>query len=81
MKILVWFLLLAYITFVVLIFVGGGYITNALFNSKPDQLSCVDITNETQLNIAKMTNVLFWIVFIPLSLLPFVLLAGYGKYL
>jgi hypothetical protein len=81
MKILVWFLLLAYITCILFIFIGGGYITNVLFNSEPAQLACVDITNETQLNIAKMTNVLFWIVFIPLSLLPFVLLAGYGKYL
>jgi hypothetical protein len=81
MKILVWFLLLAYITCILFIFIGGGYITNVLFNSEPAQLACIGITNEIQLNIAKMSIVFFWIVFIPLSLLPIVQFAGYGKYL
>lgn len=80
-KIFLGVLLLSYITFIIFIFIGGGYITNALFNSEPVQLVCVGINNETQLNIAKMSIVLFWIVFIPLSLLPIALFAGYGKYL
>jgi len=80
-KILVWFLLLSYVAFVIFIFVGGGYITNILFYSHADNLQNVGITTTTQLNIAKLTIVLFWIVFIPLSLLPLALFAGYGKYL
>ena len=80
-KIFLGVLLLSYITFIIFIFIGGGYITNALFNSEPVQLVCVGINNETHLNIAKMSIVLFWIVFIPLFLLPIALFAGYGKYL
>ena len=61
--------LLVYIAFVVFIFVGGGFITNVLFNVEFDP-SCVGLDNRTKLNIAKMTVVMFWIVFIPLCLAP-----------
>jgi hypothetical protein len=80
-KILVWFLLLSYIAFVIFIFIGAGFISDALFKSALWELEFVGIKDNTQLNIAKMTIILFWIVFIPLSLLPLALFAGYGKYI
>jgi hypothetical protein len=64
--------LILYITFITFIFVGGSFITNVLFDKKNDT-NCVGIDNETKLNIAKMTIVMFWIIFIPLCLLPIVL--------
>jgi hypothetical protein len=79
-KILVWFLLLSYLAFVIFIYIGAGFITKALFKSADWELRFVGINNDTELNIAKMTIILFWIVFIPLSLLPIALFAGYGKY-
>ena len=80
-KLLVWFLLLSYLAFVIFIYIGAVFITKALFKSADWELRFVGINNDTELNIAKMTIILFWIVFIPLSLLPFALFAGYGKYL
>jgi hypothetical protein len=68
--------LILYITFATFIFVGGGFITNVLFNVKYDP-SCVGLDNETKLNIAKMTIVIFWIIFIPLCLLPIAIGLGY----
>lgn len=73
--------ILLYITFVILIFIGGGFITKILFNSNNTQLSCIGLDNKNQLNIAKMTMVLFWIVFIPLCILPLVLCSSYYKYI
>lgn len=63
------------------IYVSGSFITNVLFNTNKDNLQSVGITTDTQLNIGKITIILFWIVFIPLTLLPIALFAGYGKYL
>ena len=62
-------ILFAYIAFITFIFVGAGFITNILFNVKYD-VSCVGLDTKTKLNVAKMTIVMFWIVFIPLSLAP-----------
>ena len=64
--------LLFYVAFVVFIFVGGGFITNVLFNSDLDP-SCVGLDNRTKLNIAKLTIIMFWVVFIPLCILPVLL--------
>ena len=61
--------LLIYVTFIIFIIVGGGFITNILFNIGYDT-SCVGLVTRTKLNIAKMTIVIFWIIFIPLSLAP-----------
>lgn len=58
-----------YIAFITCIFVGAGFITNVLFNAEYDT-SCVGLNNNTKLNFAKMTIVIFWIVFIPLCLAP-----------
>ena len=81
LQILLLIAVLLYITFVILIFIGGGFITKILFNSNYTQLSCIGLDNKDQLNIAKMTMVLFWIVFIPLCILPLVLCSGYCKYI
>ena len=81
MKILLILGILAYLTFIVLIFIGGGFITKILFNSSPEQLDCINLSKKDDLNIAKMTIVLFWIVFIPLCILPLVLCGGYCKYI
>jgi len=61
--------LVLYVSFITFIFVGGGFITNVLYNSEYNT-SCVGLDNNTKLNIAKMTIVMFWIVFIPLALAP-----------
>lgn len=71
------FLTLLYLIFVIFIFIGGGFITNVLFSKPIDELAIVGLDNEAKINISKMTIVLFWIVFIPLCMLPFVLLAAY----
>jgi amino acid transporter len=77
-----WVLLLAYITFILFIFIGGGYITKILFNSNNQQLSSVGLSDKTELNIAKLTIILFWLVFIPLCILPIILgIKYYGKLL
>ena len=73
--------ILLYITFVILIFIGGGFITKILFNSSNTQLECVGLNNTNDLNIAKMTTVLFWIVFIPLCIIPLILCGGYCKHI
>jgi hypothetical protein len=69
-------LLLLYITFITLILVGAGFITNVLFNKGFDS-SCVGLDNETKLNLAKMTLVIFWIIFIPLSIGPLLFAVSY----
>ena len=69
-------LVILIVTFATFIFVGGGFITNVLFNVGFDP-SCVGLDNQIKLNIAKMTIVMFWIVFIPLCLLPIALGFGY----
>jgi hypothetical protein len=68
--------LIIFITFVTFIFIGGGFITNILFNAGFDP-SCVGIDNINKLRIAQMTIVLFWIVFIPLCIIPIALGFGY----
>lgn len=68
--------LLAFLAFAIFIIIGGVFITDILFNSKFDP-SSVGINTEIKLNIAKLTIVMFWIVFIPLCILPFVLGFGY----
>ena len=64
-------LLILYITFITFIYIGGGFITNTLFNKGFDP-SCVGLDNDAKLNIAKFTVVVFWIVFIPLGLVPLI---------
>ena len=61
--------ILVYLAFIIFIFVGAGFITNILFNSEYDT-SGVGLNSNAKLNIAKMTIVMFWIVFIPLCLAP-----------
>jgi len=73
--------ILLYITFVILILIGGGFITKILFNSSKTQLDCVGLNNTNELNLAKMTTVLFWIVFIPLCIIPLILCGGYCKHM
>lgn len=67
--------LILYLTFVAFIFVGGGFITNILYN-KDFNPSTVGLDNETKLNIAKLTIIMFWIVCVPLFILPIAL--GFG---
>jgi len=78
-SILAWILLLAYLSFIIFIFIGGGYITRIIYKSDKTQLACIDLDDTDQLNIAKLTVVLFWIVFIPLCILPLILAFGYGN--
>jgi hypothetical protein len=80
-EILLLIVILLYITFIIMIFVGGGFITKVLYNSSDIHLYNVGIQNKTDLNIAKMTIVLFWMVFIPLCILPLIFIIGYGKYI
>jgi len=61
--------LVLYVSFITFIFVGGGFITNVLFNSEYNT-DFVGLDNREKKNIAKMTIVMFWIVFIPLCLAP-----------
>jgi len=61
--------LLSYLTFITFILVGGGFITNVLFNSEYNT-DTVGLNNRDKKNIAKMSIVMFWIVFIPLCLTP-----------
>ena len=61
--------LIVYLAFITFIFVGAGFITNVLFNNEYDT-NCVGLNNNTKLNIAKLTIVMFWIIFIPLCLAP-----------
>jgi len=49
------------------------------FNSNNLQLSCVGLSDKTELNIAKLTILLFWLVFIPLCTIPLILALGYGR--
>ena len=81
LAILLLFAILAYLTFIIMIFIGGAYITKILFNSTPEQLECINLTKKDDLNIAKMTIILFWIVFIPLCMIPLVFCTGYCKYI
>jgi len=67
--------LLLFSTFLI---VGGGFITNVLFNSDYDT-GCVGLDTRDKKNIAKMSIVFFWIVFIPLCLAPFIYL-GYKTF-
>lgn len=78
-KILLILLSLLYLVFIIFIYIGGGFITDVLFNSEPGQLTCINLNDKTRLNIAKMSIVIFWIIIIPLSLLPLLFLIGYGK--
>lgn len=68
-------ILLFYLAFLVFFYVGAGYITDVLFNVKYD-LSTVGLDNNGKVGITRFTMVIFWIVFIPLSFLPFVKLFG-----
>ena len=72
-------ILLCYVVFMVFIFVGGGFITNVLFNGGYD-LDAVGLDNRIKLNIAKMTIIMFWIVFISLAILPVVIGLGYDLF-
>jgi len=72
-------ILAAYITFIILIFVGAGFITQVVFNSNAEQLEVIGLT-QSQANLARMSIVLFWLVFIPLCCVPFILFVGYGEY-
>jgi hypothetical protein len=78
MKLLAWLGLSAYLVFVIFIFIGGVYITKILYNSNISQLACVGLDDTNELNIAKITIVLFWMVFIPLCVLPIILALGLG---
>jgi len=50
-----------YTIFAIFIFIGGGFITNILFSQY--DTSCVGIDTTTKLNIARLTIIMFWIVF------------------
>ncbi len=78
-QVILTFGILTYLTFVIFIFIGGGYITNILYKSDKSQLACIDLDKTDKLNIAKLSIVLFWIVFIPLCILPLIIVLGYGK--
>ena len=61
---------LVYLAFIIFILLGGGYITNILFSSSYDT-ACVGLDTDKK-NIAKMSIVMFWMVFIPICIAPFV---------
>ena len=71
--------LILFVAFATFIFVGGGFITNVLFNIGFDP-RCVGLDNEAKLNLAKLTIIMFWIMFIPLFLLPIALGFGYDLF-
>ena len=80
-KIFIIIALLAYITFITLIIVGGAFITNILYKLNEDELSNIGLNTTTKINIAKMTIVIFWITFLPLCIAPLVFCGGYCKYI
>lgn len=59
-------LALLVLTFIIFIFVGAGFISNVLYSSSSDELQCVGLDNKDKVNIAKLTIVMFWIIFISL---------------
>ena len=63
-----------YLAFIVLTFIGAGYISDVVFNSTRDQLDQVGINTNFKLGLAKITIILFWLIFIPLCLGPIVYL-------
>lgn len=58
-----------YLAFITLIYVGAAFITNILFNKGFDP-ECVGLDNNAKIGLARFTIVIFWIGFIPTSLLP-----------
>ena len=69
-------ILACYVIFMVFIIVGASFITNVLFNKEYDP-SCVGLTDAGRLGFARMTIIVFWLVFIPLSAYPLLVLFGY----
>lgn len=63
--------LLVYLTFLILIIIGAAFISNVLFNT---DTTCVGIDTTVKLNIAKMTIIIFWIIFVPMCLAPIIIL-------
>lgn len=63
-----------YLAFAILTFIGAGFISDVIFNSTRDQLDQVGIDSNFKLGLAKITIILFWLVFIPLCLGPIVYL-------
>ena len=61
--------LISYVAFITFILIGGGFITDVLFNAEYNTDS-VGLDTRDKKNIAKMSIVMFWIVFIPLCLAP-----------
>ena len=63
--------LLVYLTFLILIIIGAAFISNVLLNT---DTTCVGIDTTVKLNIAKMTIIIFWIIFVPMCLAPIIIL-------
>lgn len=51
-----------------MIFLGGGYITEILFGNDIHKLECINLADKDKLNIAKLTIIIFWIIFTSLFL-------------
>jgi hypothetical protein len=68
-------ILIFYIAFLTFFYIGAAFITNTLFNIEYN-LSNVGLDNNAKVGLTRFTIVIFWIVFIPLSLLPFIKLFG-----
>jgi len=68
------------IIWIILIFVGMGYITDKVINdyntivSNTGEIHEVIIFSKTQERISKMAIIMFWILFFPLSILSILLL-------
>lgn len=63
-----------YLTFIILTFIGAGYVSDVVFNSTRDQLDQVGLNTNFKRGLAKFTIILFWLVFVPLCLGPIVYL-------
>ena len=66
-----WITVVFYTMFLLCIAFGGGYLIKILFYSSTNQLACVGLDNEAYLTFARMTSVIFWVIFIPLCILPY----------
>lgn len=67
-------LLIIFVVFFIFLFIGGGFITSIVFNK---DTTCVGLDTTDKQNIAKMTMVMFWIIFIPVFIIAGVAIFAY----
>jgi len=67
------FLGLLYFLVLIILFVGAGLITKAVFDGSKNNLKLVGIEGENQINMCRFTMIITWILYV----LIFFILPGY----